>query len=389
MSQYVTTPDGKRHKFPDGATPEQIKSALSRYAAPMESVAPATMMTQEFNPISNQFAALRGRAVAALPTIGGLAGGLAGTPGGFPGMIAGAAAGGALGEGIRQRAAGQDISPRDIGIQGALQGGYEAVGGLAAKGAARLARPLMKGAITASRRLASSFPDMVETALKYKLPVTEAGGRAAVQLRDDSALALNMLLRNAKASGTRYDANKVARYARSLLGSKSIRDSDKAVMAREVNAFLTQHRRKIDPLLLKEIKQEYQALASPLYAKDMDLASAPVRRVARRIATGAREELERIPGVAAQEAKTKSFIGIERAIRERNLKPAPFATTWELQKPMTYPVARMLARPEFQSTLAIWLNDPRFKAALRHSPRAAAALMTQMMYSAEPDATLP
>lgn len=390
MSKYVTTPDGKRYKFPDQATPEQIRAALSRYVTvPKDSAAaPATAMTPEFNPLMNQLAGLRGRALESLPTVGGIAGGLAGTPGGIPGMFLGATAGGAAGEAARQRAMGQPIAPLGIARRGAEQGLYELGGAGLALGARTLARPVMKGALVATRRLAASFPDITETAIKYRLPATEAGERMATRLRDQSANRLQLLLIKAEASGTVFDANRVAREANQMLRNPAIRNADKAAMMREVDAFVSQHQRKINPTLLKKIKQEYQALASPVYARELDIGSAPTRRVAKQIAAGAKRELETIPGVAAQEAKTQSLIGVTRAIRERNLKPTPLATTWELQKPMTYPLARSLARPEVQSTVALWLTDPTFQAILRQSPRLLGWLYGQMRYSAEPDATL-
>ena len=89
----------------------------------------------------------------------------------------------------------------------------------------------------------------------------------------------------------------------------------------------------------------------------------------------------RIPGAMAMENRTQALMGAERALTKAVKRPpSPF----ELHKPGTYPI---LNNPSVQSHVAIILANPRFHLLMRQSPRAAAALISEMMQSAQPDAT--
>jgi hypothetical protein len=102
------------------------------------------------------------------------------------------------------------------------------------------------------------------------------------------------------------------------------------------------------------------------------------------LAAGAREQLGTIPGVAKSDATTQSLIGAERALRDASMRHHP---PFDIVRPGTYPGIRDITSQGNASRLALALNNQRFRALMRQSPRAAAELLNQAMYSAEPDAT--
>lgn len=385
MSQIVTTPDGQRHIFPNEATPDQIKSAIARYSAQPPG---PPQMSATSNPFSMYQANMKDRAIGLLPTAGGLVGGIAGAPfGGFAGAVGGAAAGGALGEGAREALSGEPISPLRVGGGGLEQGAYEALGQGLARGAGAVARPIMRRALGVGKRILSSFPDVTETVLSRGIPASAGGAAKAQALREASTRALDVLLANAKASGTSFDTRNVTQYATKLLRSKALPDKEAGQIVKQLVDFQAEQGRKIDPVLLKEIKQFYQARARKLYSASRagipTLAQENRGAFSKAIAKGAQEQLERIPGVARQEATTQSLMGAERAVKEAVQRPPrPF----EVHKPGTYPIPLIMGS-HAMSRYAIFLNSTLFKTVLRQSPRAAAAMLLDLG-SAEPDATL-
>lgn len=402
MSQYVTTPDGTRHKFPNEATPEQIKAALSGYSAQGDTSGgrPILIPPQEGYPQPRAMTATNpfiSRGLELLPSAGGYAGGFLGSVGGPAGMIGGAAAGGALGEGMRQAIGGGQFSPLAIGGRGLEQGALEATGLGLAKGAGALARPVMKRALGAGKAILSEFPDVVETALKRGLPVSEAGLAKAKALRQASADALSELLNDAKASGKTFKTKQITGEVRKLLRSEVLPDKEKLRIAQQLMDFVsdkgsqvgTKGRfpvyKQIDPVLLNEIKQFYQARARSVYRAGrmggLTLAQENRGLFSKALASGARKQLETIPGVAARDAETQSLIGAQRAVADATMRPPrPF----EIHKPGTYPIANS---PQVMSKVALTLNSPMFKSLLRQSPRAAAALITELIHTDQPDQT--
>lgn len=390
-----------------------MKAALTQYAA---STAPNLAMTATNNPLTSFLSAMKGRALDALPTVGGIAGGLAFPEAGIPLMVAGAAGGGAAGETAKELANGQGLSPGAIAGQGALQGAYELTGQGLMRGAAKLAKPLMKGALRPTAAFLERFPTAVETALANKLPVTAGGVAKAQALRRASSQALLDLLEGARAGGTTFGAADVTRQARQLASNPALSDADQAAIRGQLAGFerryippqpppqvstvLDQYGKpvvlpqppveetRIDPVLLKQIKQRYQGIAKPIYkgaARDESMAASNRRDFAAALAAGAKQQLERIPGVAEQEAKTQALMGARSAVKRAFLSPP---LRFELTRPGTYPGIGSL-QPALESRLAIALADPGVQAALRQSPRAAAALLSQLVYSAPADATQP
>lgn len=408
MSQYVTTPDGKRHSFPDEASPEQIKAALSSYVGPASAPADATGTADPY-----QSAGIRIRALEMLPTAGGFVGGVLGAFGGVPGSIGGAAAGGAIGEGLREGARGEQLSPGKIALGGVEQGAYQAVGGALAKGAGMAARPVMRRALGVGKTVLSNFPDAVETTLKKGIPVSGSGVAKATALRQESSAKLTAMLNEAKLGGKRIKVSDITAEARKLLSSKVIPNEELSSVARLIDGFERKYGKKaakevetkvldqfgnkikqviaakkprdLSPPLTNRVKQLHQNRASTLFKAErqgaMTEATSSNRLFSQAIARGAKRELEKIPGVAARNRETQSLIGAERAVKDAAMKaPKPF----EIHKPGTYPI---INNPQVTSRLAITMADPQFQAMLRQSPRAAAELLQQMMLSAESDAT--
>lgn len=391
MSRKITAKDGQTFTFPDNLSPEQIKAVLDKHYANQS--APPMMMTAQNNPLTSAASGLKRGALGLLPAAGGLVGGMAGAglggmffgvPG-IPAGIEGAAYGGAIGENMRRTFAGEPQSVSATGGAAAGQAAFQAGGGLMAKGAGAVARPLMKRALGAGKSIMSEFPDVVETTLRRGVSVSGAGAAKATALREKSSLELIDILNKAKAGGTTFRTYDVARRVRTMLRSPVLPDKDKARIMGQLVDFLNDKGKTIEPVLLKEIKQFYQARAKSVYLGARTgiptLAQENRAKFSGAIAEGAREQLERIPGVAAREAETQSLIGAERAIKDATMRPPGQI---ELLKPLTYPV---INNPNVMSRVALTLNAPLFKSLLRQSPRAAAALLMEMMYTDQPDKT--
>jgi hypothetical protein len=378
---------GRRHVFPDGTTPEEADSLMSG-KQPAQAAAPVPQV----NPIEREYRARQNAAdmteqyakspdLSVLPTAGGFVGGLVGKVGGYPGAVVGAGIGGGLGEGARQVFAGEPLSgPRMLG-QGAAQGAYEAAGGALAKGAGKLARPLMRQALSPDKPTLRSFPKAVETALQRGIPVSQKGAKKAADLRGQSAAKLRALLTKAEASGTKHQTGDVTKRVAELLNDKATPDAEKMEILKQLLEFEGQHGKSIDPTLLKAIKKRYQGKASA--ALKAEKIAGPSSSLSgsgafnRELARGAKQELERIPGVAKREAETQSLVGVSRAV-DNALLSAPRHI--ELFKPTSWP---HLSR-NVESQIAIKLASPKWQALLQQSPRLAVALATM---SAEQDAT--
>jgi len=326
--------------------------------------------------------------LGALPTIGGMIGGLAGgAVGGIPGAVAGAAGLGAIGEAGRRLGRGLPIGFQNIGAGAAEQAAYELAGQGLGRAAAGAARPLMRRALGVGQALQKTFPDVTETVLREGIPVSQGGVAKANALREASARALNDLLSQARTRGTMLNTRRVTLPVRELLRSNVIPDEEKAAIAQKLVRFLGDKTARMDPVLLKEIKQFYQNRAAQAYrgleAGGMPEALGPTQGFSKAIATGARRQLETIPGVAAQEANTRNLIGAQKAI-ERAVGRQPRAI--QLHVPGTY-LGPLLGGRTTLSGAALLLDSPAMHAFMRQSPRGAALLIKELIQSSEPDAT--
>lgn len=383
MSQFVTTPDGKRHIFPDSASKEQIAKALSTYTKPQAAgFGGFPSAANPYNP-AGALDQLRSRSMELLPTAGGMAGGLLGSVGGFPGAVAGAGVGGAAGEAAKQYLSGKQISPLSVGGSGLEQAAYEAGGRVLVGGATKLAGHLMKGALRPGTLL-RKFPDVIETALSERIPVSSTGAEKAKALRVASSKQLYGLLGKAKTAGQTFKTSDVIRHAQDLLNDPVLPSDAKTQIARELEQFIADKGVSVDPVLLKGIKRYAQANARPVYnaATSGDaIAQANRARFYAALGLGAKEQLETIPGVASAEARTKSLIGAQRATARAEMRSP---NRLRLIEPTTYPILDALTGPNSASHVAIWMSSPWFKKIAAQSPRLAMAIAEQMT-TAQPD----
>lgn len=226
MPRRISGPGGRRIVVPDDATDDEIISLLG------EQDAPSPRMPQE-GPSAPPGRDSLDRLMSFLPTAGGLAGGLLGGIGGtafgmgfggVPGAVGGAALGGGAGEALEQlvaRARGRQAPATpvealtDIGQEGLGQAASELVGGAVGRGAAKGARALYRGVLKPSispKNLAKA-PEIVETALREKLPMTNGGSAKANRIIDEVGNKVKREL--AETPGT-VDLSKVANDVRAF-----------------------------------------------------------------------------------------------------------------------------------------------------------------------------
>lgn len=209
-----------------GGTPAAAPSLAAQFGgvpAPAEQAPPAPPKTDSwFDTAVSVLNAIPGaphpedlkKLVQWLPTVGGAAGGLLGAPGGPVTAATGAMLGGAAGEGLKQglnRLTGEKLSGTEsakrIGLQGAIQGGTELVGGtvvapLMKHGAGVLMQSAIKpGAKDTAKALLRGVEKtelpIVKTLLKEGLNVTPGGiaklDRIINATNDEIADAINTL----------------------------------------------------------------------------------------------------------------------------------------------------------------------------------------------------
>lgn len=376
-------------------------------------------------------------AVNALPAaggvVGGIVGGAGGTVGGFgvggvPGAIGGAAVGGAGGEAARQlinRARGVDTSAdpvaaaKNIGQEGLIQGALEGAGGLVAKGAGMVARPLMENAIRPAIGLAERFPNIIETAIKERLPVGNLipgmakGSVQAAAARGEAAREVTKLLTAAAQGGKVFDpAIVVAKPIQDLLADiaqQPLGDVERQRIVGMLTEYLSRHPGPVNPLELKALKSSAQAIAKPIYrAVARGEAVGPEQALGARfnsaVATGAKDALETVPGVAAGEARTQSLIGATQAIKRSELRrlslmaeslsgaagtvAAVLGPKGDLPSDLkngaiTWMITRGMMSPRATSRAALALTQPQLRALFQQFPRIAYAVVHEATRSPE------
>lgn len=234
QDRIVRGPDGVTHRFPADATDAEISAALDAAPRPPEAHTSRKRTWTD-------------TAVDALPTIsgtvGGLVGGVGGTVagmgvGGVPGAIGGATLGGALGESVRQlanRVRGNAVptsageAAKAIGLQGGIQGGSEALGGLttqgAVKGATAVYRGYLKPALSAG--LLAKANQIVQTALEEALPITRGGVQKAQTIITELRGLVDDILAKAQGTLDLHDvANRVRAFAKKRYFKPGVDTSD-------------------------------------------------------------------------------------------------------------------------------------------------------------------
>jgi hypothetical protein len=365
-----------------------------------------------------------------LPSVGGAVGGIVGGAGGtvggvgfggVPGAIGGAAVGGGAGEVTRQgirKALGMG-APASLGeaasgvaSEAAMQGALEGAGGLAVKGAGMVARPLMENAIRPAIGLAKEFPNVVETAIRERLPVgrilpgAKSGSQMAAEKLRVASQALKDRLQRFGMMGVRFDAGQVTagQLADTLseIAKQPIGDVEAQRIADMTTEFLSRHQGPLTPLQLKEIKNAAQDVAKPIYkalarGEAVGAEATAAAKFNSAVASGTKDALETIPKVGEMEAGKQELIGAKRAIRQAELRRMSLmaesvsgaaGTVAALLSPnrgdvpedikrgaTAWLVTRGLMSPKSTSRAALTLTKPQLQALLRQFPRLAYAVI--------------
>jgi len=293
---------------------------------------------------------------------GGMIGGLAGKVGGYPGAVAGAGIGGAAGEALQQglesgppmlnpvgtALAGLAMggaNPQGIAQQGAIQAGLEATGGLAMKGLEKagslVAKPLMSKALGVAKPLVRNFPTVVEDALRQGASVNrwfgKGGAQAAEQVRKDATGKVVGLLRAATRRGAAIDIEQVAAPAIQAIEKKSgpmtaversdfiqkVQDRADELLLKSVMGATQRSAKLMSPMMADELRQAAARQATAAFrAEGMGIPQTAIPDLDRLIAKGAAGAVRSLKGVAAARNAEQAAIGVSRAVREAELKPA-------------------------------------------------------------------
>jgi hypothetical protein len=373
-----------------------------------------------------------------LPSVGGAVGGVLGGAGGtvagvgfggVPGAMGGAALGGAGGElarqGIRTAVGAGPLSLSDAakGVAGeaAMQGALEGAGGLAVKGAGMVARPLMENAIRPAIGVAKEFPNIVETAIRERLPVgkilpgAKSGSQLAGEALGEASQALKARLQKFGMLGVKFDASQVTAGeladVLSDISKQPVGDAEAQKIADMTKEFLARHSGPLNPMQLKELKSAAQDIASPIYeamyrGDPVGAEASTIAKFNSAIASGAKKGLETLPGVGQLEGRTQELIGAQRAIRQAELRrmslmaesvssaagivgslvsPDRNDLPSDVKRGVTaWLVTRGLMSPKSTSRAALALTRPQVQALFRQFPRLAYAVVHDMT---SPEAT--
>lgn len=247
----------------------------------------------------------------ALPAIGGAAGGFLGAAGGagiasVPGAVAGATLGGAAGEGLRQsinRISGDTLSGTEsakrIGMQGAIQGGSELVGGAVVAplmrhaGGVLMQSAVKPGVKTTAKAIAkgvskSELP-VVRTLLKDGVSVTPGGINKLDELLTSTNAQIRDIIKNLPGD---IDPSKAAGRADDVIArvSKQVDpESDIAAAQGVKDRFLSRNKQPLKPVEAQDLKTgTYAAIKSKSYGE----MKSPEIEANKAIARGLKEEIE-------------------------------------------------------------------------------------------------
>jgi hypothetical protein len=320
----VQLPDGRIVEFPDGMSEQDMAAAL-------QTLAPSEPTASGPDAID--------KAAGWLPAVGGMVGGIAGMAGG-PVVAAGLSGlGGAAGragqrviEGLRGRdiPQGMDLA-QDVGIEGAKQGAMELGGGMVGRGiktvGGKLARRMYQGLAKPTKALRQEYPDLIETAVRERIPITQGGARTIEQKLATSRGDASQLLARAE------DLGAVPVSPREVIGEfapviKELRkraDIGQAGMHGEslLSPVGARGRRLVKggdiPLeRAQELKNTAQTAASGAYRQlDRGVAKelSPDDLLDKATATGLRKAIEkRVPEIAAVNKRSQSLGGVERML---------------------------------------------------------------------------
>lgn len=372
------------------------------------------------------------RLLALLPMAGGAAGGIIGGiggtiggigVGGIPGAVGGATLGGVTGESLRQLLSMllQDEGPRTVresatgmAKQGAIEGGAELAGGMLMRGAARAGRSLIDNAIRPPETLLREFPNVIDTAIKERVPVGRGvlsrlrGSQQAKGLLRESSRTTRGLLREAGEAGTRFSpqeiaADEIAKLA-GAIKNQPISGPDLRRLSDMTMTYLREHGEAMTPQAVKDMKRAAQALAKSVFKAQQAGSSVAAdqalgARFNEAIASGAKTALETIEGIAQSEARTRNLIGLTRAVTKAEARRLPLVTEGvsgaaaviaSLAQPgggaddrlrnalVAWAVTRGLGSPRSISRAGLHLTSAQVQEALRQVPRLAEAVSAQI-----------
>ena len=340
----VTAPDGRVLRLTGDSPPTQeelvaifsdVAPGAMRSAAAAQGLAAARAAASSW---------LGDTATSALPALGGAVGGVLGFgAGAIPGAMAGAAVGGAGGEAWRQninrvRGAGApDTSggaASDIAGAALQEGVVEGLGHGVGKVALGGGRALMENAIRTPIGMQRGFPNVVDTAIRERVPVgprmfgAKKGSEIAGDLLIEESVAVKALLDKATAGGTNFASAKVAQPVVDLfreIGKESLTKKQEKRLTKMIEGFLEDHPGPLSPRAVQDLKQSAQAFAEGIYKARAAGTHVPARSALRarfeeKLAEGARKAMETIPGVGEKEARKQALIGLERALSQAELR---------------------------------------------------------------------
>lgn len=370
---------------------------------------------------------LTDRAVDLLPVAGGMAGGIiggiGGTVGGFgvggvPGAIGGATLGGGFGEASKQlinRVRGKEApatmgeAATSIAKEGAIQGVSEVAGAGIAGGAKVVGKALLENAVRPTMTLLDDFPNVMAVIQRERLPVgrflpfLKSGSQQAGTKRAAATAKLHDLLRKAEAGGKEFTTSDVAKPVLEFIDDISkqpLSQSEMKRLAGMLDEFMTSHPGPLTPLAVKELKQNAQAIAKPIFkAQRKGFPVTPEQPLTARfheaIATGAKKGLETIDEVAGVEKHTQDLIGAGRALRQAErrrlglaaegisgasavigglLQPGSDLPDTVRNATLAWIVARGLGSPRTISRAGLTLTNRQVQQMLREIPRLAVAV---------------
>lgn len=286
----------------------------------------------------------REQTAEALPVAAGTIAGSLSKP--FVGGVPAAALAGSAGEALGQALMLERPDLGRISRAGAEQAAYEASGRGIAKGVGKLGGALAKSqmakALSPAKQIVRNFPDVVADAIRQGASVNrwfgKGGARRAEQVRRQATGEVVGLLRKATAKGDLFDIEAIAQPAIEAVEKKAgpllpearaqlittIQDRADELLLQSVMGAARRPSAQVTPMVADELrKAAARAARTTLNAESMGLPMTAIPDLDRMIAQGAAQAVRRIPGVAAAREAERTAIGVSRAVREAELRPAP------------------------------------------------------------------
>jgi len=412
---------------------EKNAAGDSMYIDKGDLAAPDTtpVMTANNNPLAQAASEMYWRGLSLLPGAGGFVGSGIGTIGGAPGRIAGAGIGGGVGEAGREFLSGEPLSPKGIGVAAGLQSVEQGVGEGIVGAAGKIAKPLYHKALSVLPALAERFGMSVEEAAQMvmdkRFRIAASGLAAARKSKvaaratrnsfidamqgtvgpatlaktviEDSQAAIRGPLTAAQRKAT---VNLVQDEANQILAARThgvVKPGLPGTPAQPASKVLNSFGKPAIPATeaipppptrytyreLEQIKEAAARQARPGYQASRNMTSvASDPLLSEQIASGARNALDKVPGVPEANKELSNAMMAQLAIRKAINKPTG---EWLPVRVGPLDVGGIKVPRDRMGDLGLALSDKRVQAFMRHSPRALAEAIHQLIYSDQPDAT--